>query len=92
MRTIEEVMRGLEYISKDDVENPVLTLEKMKLIHDSLDDENFMSYVMYMSLRPDLSEDERDTCLKLIKIKRALENRDVERNYSHFHTIEEGRY
>lgn len=87
MKSLEEVMKGLEYLSKDDVENPVLTLDKMKMIHESLDDQNFLSYVMYLSLRPDLPEEDRDTCLKLIKIKRALENRDIQKHYGHFKTV-----
>jgi hypothetical protein len=86
MKSLEEVMKGLEFLSKEEVENPEWSLEKMQMIHQSLTDDNFLSYVVYLSLRPDLPEDDRDTCLKLIKIKRALENRDIQKQYKHFIT------
>ena len=88
MLTLDDIKNGLEFLSKEEIENPKWTLDKMKMIHESLTDDNFMSYIMYMSLRPDLPEDDRDTCLKLIKIKRALENRKIEKECKHFRTIE----
>ena len=84
MLTLEQIKDGLEFLSREEVENPKWSLENLQLIHSSLTDDNFMSYIMYMSLRPDLSDDEKDTCLKLIKIKRAIENRKIEKEYKHF--------
>ena len=84
MLTLEDIREGLEYYSKDEIENPKLTLEKMRMIHESLTDDSFLSYVMYLSLKPDIPDDERDTCLKLIKIKRAMEEREIKKKYSHF--------
>lgn len=88
MLSLEEVMKGIEYINKEEIENPEWTLDKMQMIHDTLSDDNFMSYIVYLSLRPDLPEEDKDTCLKLIKIKRALENREINKKYSHFKNIE----
>lgn len=88
MLTLEQIKEGLEFLTKDEVENPKWTLENLHLIHSSLTDDNFMSYIVYMSLRPDLPNDDRDTCLKLIKIKRALEERDIKKKYSHFRVAE----
>ena len=84
MLTLERIQEGLEYYSKNEIEHPEWTLDKMKMIHESLTDDDFMSYIVYLSLRPDLPEDEKDTCLKLIKIKRALEHRDISKKYAHF--------
>lgn len=89
MLSLESIQEGLQYLSLDEVENPKWSLDNMKLIHESLTDDNFMSYIMYMSLRPDLPSDDKDTCLKLIKIKRALENRKMEKEYKHFKRPEE---
>lgn len=89
MLTLEQIQEGLEYYSKNDIEHPEWSLDKMKMIHESLSDDNFMSYIVYLSLRPELPDDDKDTCLKLIKIKRALENRKINKKYSHFRPSQE---
>ena len=87
MKTIEEILEGLEYLSQDQLDNPRWTLESLKNLHESLSDDNFLSYIVYLSLRPDLNDDDRDTCLKIIKVKNALEKRDIQKKYSHFETV-----
>jgi hypothetical protein len=87
MKSLEEILQGLEYLSEAEVNDPKWTLESLKNFHQSLSDDNFLSYIVYLSLRPDLSDDDRDTCLKIIKIKNALEKREIQKKYSHFETV-----
>ena len=48
-----------------------------------------MTYISYLAIRKDdLSPDERDTIEKIIKIKRALERREINKRYGHFRLIE----
>ena len=84
MKSLEETMKGLEYLSTEDVDNPKWSLDSLTNLHESLTDGNFMSYIVYLSLRPDLSDEDKDTCMKIIKIKKALEDRDIKKKYSHF--------
>ena len=84
MKSLEETMKGLEYLSTEDVDNPKWSLDSLTNLHESLTDGNFMSYIVYLSLRPDLSDEDKETCMKIIKIKKALEDRDIKKKYSHF--------
>ena len=84
MKSLEEILKGLEYLSTEDVDNPKWSLDSLTNLHESLTDGNFMSYIVYLSLRPDLSDEDKDTCMKIIKIKKALEDRDIRKKYSHF--------
>ena len=88
MKSLEEIMKGLEYLSTEDVDNPKWSLDSLTNLHESLTDGNFMSYIVYLSLRPDLSDEDKDTCMKIIKIKKALEDRDIRRKYSSFEIFE----
>ena len=87
MKSLEEVLKKLEYLTTEDVENPKWELEELVKFNQHLTDNDFLTYVVYLSLRPDLSDDDKDTCNKIIKIKRALEKRDVEKQFKHFDEI-----
>ena len=83
-KTIEQLLQDLEYLSEAEVNDPKWTLDSLTNLHDSLNDNNFMSYIVYLSLRNDLSDEDKDTIEKIIKVKRALEDREIKKRYSHF--------
>lgn len=84
MKSIEEYLEMMEYLSLEDVENPKWKLQDLSKIHSSLNEKDYLSYLVYLILRPELPEDEKDTCRKLIKILQALEKREVNKRYNHF--------
>jgi len=84
MRTIEEYLEMTNYHTKDEVEHPQLTIEKMVNISPDLTPDNHLTYLLFLSLRPDLKEDEVIHYMKLSKIKRALEEREIDEQYKHF--------
>jgi hypothetical protein len=89
MKTAEEILYMLEYLSQDYVEDPKWRLEDMTKLHPSLDENNIMTYISYLAIRKDdIEPDERDTIEKIIKIKRALERREINKRYAHFRLIE----
>ena len=89
MKTAEEILYMLEYLSQDYVEDPKWRLDDMTKLHSSLDENNIMTYISYLAIRKDdITADERDTIEKNIKIKRALEHREITKKYGHFTLIE----
>ena len=89
MKTTEEILHMLEYLSKDYVDDPKWRLEDMTKLHPSLDENNIMTYISYLAIRKDdIKPDERDTIEKIIKIKRALEHTEITNRYGHFTLIE----
>ena len=89
MKTTEEILHMLEYLSKDYVDDPKWRLEDMVKLHSSLGLDNIMTYISYLAIRKDdIDADERDTIEKIIKIKRALEHREITKRYGHFTLIE----
>ena len=89
MKTTEEILYMLEYLSKEYVDDPKWRLEDMIKLHPSLDENNIMTYISYLAIRKDdITADERDTIEKIIKIKRAIENREINKRYGHFTLIE----
>jgi hypothetical protein len=89
MKTAEEILYMLEYLSQDYVDNPKWRLEDMTKLHTSLDENNIMTYISYLAIRKDdITPDEKDTIEKIIKIKRALERREINKRYAHFTLIE----
>jgi hypothetical protein len=61
----------------------------MTKLHPSLTEDNIMTYISYLAIRKDdITADERDTIEKIIKIKRALERREINKRYAHFTLIE----
>jgi hypothetical protein len=85
MKTAEEILYMLEYLSQDYVEHPKWRLEDMIKLHPSLDENNIMTYISYLAIRKDdITADDRDTIEKIIKIKRALERREINKRYAHF--------
>ncbi len=58
-------------------------------LHPSLDENYIMTYISYLAMRKDdITADERDTIEKIIKIKRALAHREINKRYGHFTLIE----
>lgn len=89
MKTTEEILQMLEYLSKDYVDDPKWRLEDMVKLHSSLGLDNIMTYISYLAIRKDdIDADEKDTIIKIIKIKRELEHREINKQYSHFTLIE----
>ncbi len=89
MKTTEEILYMLEYLSKEYVDDPKWRLEDMIKLHPSLDENNIMTDISYLAIRKDdITADERDTFEKIIKIKRAIENREINKRYAHFTLIE----
>ena len=89
MKTTEEILHMLEYLSQEYVEDPKWRLQDMVKLHQSLDENNIMTYISYLAIRKDdIDADEKDTIIKIIKIKRALENREINKRYGHFTLIE----
>ena len=89
MKTTEEILHMLEYLSKEYVDDPKWRLEDMTKLHSSLDENNIMTYISYLAIRKDdITADERDTIEIIIKIKRALEHREINKRYAHFTLIE----
>jgi len=86
-KSIEEILKGLEYLSQEEVDSPKWTLDSLTNLHESLSDHNFLSYIVYLSLRTDLSDDDKDTIQKIIKIKKALEDREIKKRYSKLEEI-----
>jgi hypothetical protein len=84
MKTIEEYLEMMEYLTLEEVENPKWKLQDLHKIHASLNEKDYLSYLVYLVLRPDISEDEKDTCRKLIKVLQALEKREINKRYNHF--------
>lgn len=87
MKSLEEILSQLEYLTVEDVENPKWKLEDLTKISSSLTEDNALTYAFYLALRTDLSDDEKDTLKKIIKIKQALEEREIRKKYSHFEAI-----
>ena len=81
-KSIEQLLQDLEYLSQNDIDNPKWTLDSLTNLHESLSDDNFMSYIVYLSLRNDLSDEDKDTIEKIIKVKRALEDREIKKRFS----------
>ena len=78
MRTTEEILQMLEYLSQDYVDDPKWRLQDMTKLHPSLDENNIMTYISYLAIRKDdIDADEKDIIIKIIKIKRALEHREI---------------
>ena len=89
MKTTEEILHMLEYLSQDYVDEPKWRLQDMNKLHSSLDENNIMTYISYLAIRKDdIEPDEKDTIIKIIKIKRALEHREITKRYGHFTLIE----
>ena len=89
MKTTEEILHMLEYLSQEYVEDPKWRLEDMTKLHPSLDEHNIMTYISYLAIRKDdIEPDEKDTIIKIIKIMRALERREINKRYGHFTLIE----
>jgi len=89
MKTAEEILYMLEYLSQDYVEDPKWRLQDMHKIHESLTEDNIMTYISYLAIKKDdITPDEKDTIEKIIKIKRALERREINKRYAHFTLIE----
>ena len=89
MKTTEEILHMLEYLSQDYVDDPKWRLEDMVKLHSSLGLDNIMTYISYLAIRKDdIDADEKDTIIKIIKIKRAIENREINKRYGHFTLIE----
>ena len=89
MKTAEEILYMLEYLSQDYVDDPKSRMQDMIKLHPSLDENNIMTYISYLAIRKDdIEPDERDTIEKIIKIKRALEHREITKRYAHFTLIE----
>ena len=89
MKTTEEILHMLEYLSKDYVDDPKWRLEDMVKLHSSLGLDNIMTYISYLAIRKDdIDADEKDTIIKIIKIKRAFERREINKRYGHFTLIE----
>ena len=87
MKSLEEILEQLEYLTVEDVENPKWKLEDLTKISPTLTEDNCLTYAFFLMLRNDLSDDEKDTVNKIIKIKRALEEREIKKKYSHFETV-----
>lgn len=64
---IEEIMSKLQYLTIDKLENPKLELEDLKKISPCLNEDNYLTYIIYLQYRPDLPEDEKECILKLIE-------------------------
>ena len=89
MKTTEEILQMLEYLSQEYVEDPKWRLQDMVKLHPSLDENNIMTYISYLAIRKDdIEPDEKDTIIKIIKIKRELEHREINKQYSHFTLME----
>jgi hypothetical protein len=85
MPTIEELLKKIEYLTVEQVENPKWELEDMHKIHPSLGADNYMTYVLFLYLRKhDLSPEEVQEYNKLIDVMKELENKEIEKAYGHF--------
>ena len=89
MRTLEQIREGLEYLTEEQVTNPKWELDDLTKIHESLTEDDFFTYIVYQQFRPDLNEDEQDTIMKMCKIKKALADRDIKKQYAHFVDVTE---
>ena len=70
MKTAEEILYMLEYLSQDYVDNPEWRLEDMTKLHPSLDENNIMTYISYLAIRKDdIEPDERDTIEKSLRLE-----------------------
>ena len=65
MKSAEEILYMLEYLSQDYVDNPKWRMQDMTKLHPSLDENNIMTYISYLAIRKDdITADERDTIEK----------------------------
>jgi hypothetical protein len=80
----EEYLQQIKYLTIDDVENPKIKFEDLEKFHPSLNEDNYLTYLFFLVLRPDLTETEKTHYKKMSLIKRALEKRDYEKQYKHF--------
>ena len=88
MRTVEEILSMMEYFKEDYVNDPKWRLEDMIKLHPSLDEDNVMTYITYLAIRKDdIDPDEKEKIEKIIKIKIALERREINKRYAHFKII-----
>ena len=87
MKSLEQILEDIQYLTEEDVTNPKWKLEDFVKISSTLTEDDYLTYIIYQQFRPDLSEDEKDTVNKIIKIKQALEKREIQKRYAHFKEV-----
>lgn len=68
----EDFLRSISYLTLEDISNNKVTLEGLKRIHPSLNDYSPLLYSIYLQLRTDLEQSEREYYLTIIN--KLLEN------------------
>lgn len=86
MKTLEEILSKMTYLTKEEVETPRWKLEGLSKLSSTLTEDNVQTYLFYLQLRPDLSEEERETVKEIIKANVELEQRELQTKYKHFET------
>lgn len=83
-KTIEDYLRDIEYLTLDDVNNTKWKIEDMHKIHPTLDEENYLTYILYIGLRDDLTEDEKTELIDIIERGKQEEKEEIIKSFSHF--------
>ena len=75
---IEEVMQKLQYLTVEQVTNPKVEVEDLTNISPYLHPDDYLTYIVFLSNRNDLPEDEKDMYKSLIKALKAKEDQEIE--------------
>lgn len=82
MSILENILNRIEYYKNNPIEQEIkVQPEDMVKIHPSLTEDNPMSYAFFLSMRPDLTDEEKHSILELITILRERENIQYIRHY-----------
>ena len=72
----KDILLNIPVKTEEELVNKKFTLEDCVNIHKSLTLDNYLTYIVFMDKRPDLSEEEKETICEIIK--RLQENEALE--------------
>ena len=86
--SIEDLLAKLEYITVDQLDNPRWELEDMVKIHPSLDEDNYLTYVIYLLMKEhELPEEQKEELKKMIEVMKEIEKKQIEKLYGNFEEV-----
>ena len=86
--SIEDLLAKLEYITVDQLEKPSLELADMVKIHLSLDEDNYLTYVIYLIMKEhELSDERKEELKKMIELTKEIEKKQIEKLYGNFEEV-----
>lgn len=72
---IEEILEKMNYLSVEEVQHPKLQIEDLVSLSPTLTLDNILTYILFLQLRKDLTEAEREAIEYIIKQLRERETK-----------------